>query len=150
MAHVLDAGEYLDAVSQLLAQGHENVPVPVAGHSMTPFLHPGDQVFLSPIRREPRPGDVLLYRRASGQYVLHRLHRVTADGFLITGDAQTELELIPHRAQLLGIVTSAIHLGKPVSPEDGYWRLYAHLWRYLRPLRPVIVRVRGLLPSRKR
>ena len=46
MAKVLDTTAYLDTVCALLQEGHAHVPVTGAGTSMTPFLDPGDTVFL--------------------------------------------------------------------------------------------------------
>lgn len=150
MPRILDAAQYLDTVSLLLAQGREEVPVPVTGTSMTPFLHPGDQVFVSPVPDPVRPGMIFLYRRASGQYVLHRLIRIEPrKGFWMAGDAQTVPELIARQEQLVGVVTHALHNGRRISPGDLYWRFYAGPWRLARPLRPFFLAVRNLFPAKK-
>lgn len=148
MASVLDTTEYLNVVAELLEAGKEEIPVPVSGSSMIPFLHPQDQVFLSPIRSPLRPGDIVLYRRASGQYVLHRLYRLCPEGgFEMLGDVQTQPEPIRSRQQLLGVVTRAIHKDKPIDPKGLYWRFYAGPWRRLRAVRPLLLRLRNLLPK---
>ena len=67
---VVDTKEYLDMVSDLLREGREQVAVTVAGSSMVPFLHHGDKVYLDPLPEVLKAGDVVLYRRAGGQYVL--------------------------------------------------------------------------------
>lgn len=69
------------------------VTIPVTGVSMEPTLSSGDAVTLTPpdwthIRR----GDILLYRRANGQFVLHRVvavHKTTVD---FCGDSQVIVE----------------------------------------------------------
>lgn len=74
--------EFVDMVDQ----GNEVLLV-VVGHSMEPFLvHERDQVLLSPITREVRKGDIILYQREDGQYILHRICRIRADGYDLVGD----------------------------------------------------------------
>lgn len=74
--------EFVDMVDQ----GNEVLLV-VVGHSMEPFLvHERDQVLLSPITREVRKGDIKLYQREDGQYILHCICRIRADGYDLVGD----------------------------------------------------------------
>lgn len=74
-------------VEQELRQ-HGKCVIQTVGVSMEPLLHHRySTVVLQSVRRPLRRGDVVLFRRpAGGEYVLHRIVRVTADGFLIRGD----------------------------------------------------------------
>lgn len=55
----------------------EALPLIISGNSMSPFLiHGRDTVYLSRLERPVRKGDVLLYQRESGAYILHRVYRV--------------------------------------------------------------------------
>ena len=85
---ILDTKEYLDTVVELLAQGHRDVTVPVKGSSMVPFLHNGDVVYLNLPERPAKRGDILLYLRPDGRYILHRVVRRRKRGLLMTGEAQ--------------------------------------------------------------
>lgn len=136
MPHLLDTTEYLDTVCQLLADGQTQVTVPVTGGSMVPFLHSGDTAYLDPLPVTLKRGDIVLYRRANGDYVLHRICRIRSDGsFLIAGDAQQRLEILPDRSYLRGIVSAVRHGGKLLTPGSLRWQLYRHIWRWLLPLR---------------
>ena len=142
MAITLDTREYLDTICALLAQGHSSVAVPVRGSSMVPFLHNGDTVYLNVPTRPLKKGDIVLYTRPEGRYILHRICGIRPDGsFLIAGDAQQELELV-HARQICAIVTSARHRGKLISPGSLYWWAYRHIWRWLRPLRHRLMALR--------
>ncbi len=71
------------------------------GTSMLPLLHEGsDSVEL--IKPDGcQVGDVLLYRRANGQFVLHRLIAADRDSLTFCGDNQTLLEYdVPKSAVL--------------------------------------------------
>ena len=146
MTRVLDTQAYLDTVCQLLKEGETSVAVPVAGGSMIPFLHHGDTVYLDLPRFPLKQGDVLLYQRSNGQYILHRVIKVNGDGSLwMCGDAQRELEYLPNTTCVRGLVTSACHKGKGNHPGQLRWWAYSHLWRWLLPHRHRLMRLRGKL-----
>ena len=65
----------------------KTLPLLVTGNSMAPFLvDRRDTVYLSGIRRPLRRGDIVLYQRRSGAYILHRICRREGDTFTIAGD----------------------------------------------------------------
>lgn len=132
MARFLDTQEYLDAVCQLLNQGETSVAVPVAGGSMIPFLHNGDTVYLDLPRESLKRGDILLYTRSNGQYILHRVIQTNPDGSLwMAGDAQQQLEYLPDRQCVRAYVTAARHKGRRNRPGGFRWWCYSHPWRWL-------------------
>lgn len=143
MPHVLDTQLYLDTVCDLLQQGQTHVTVPVAGGSMLPFLHTGDTVCLDLVDTPLKRGDILLYRRECGRYILHRLYKLRRDGScLMVGDAQQELEVLPSREQICARVTSAWHDGKRYLPGSPRWWFYQHIWLCLVPVRHFLMSLR--------
>ena len=84
MALIVDTKEYLNTICQLLQEGKQDLPVPVTGNSMCPFLHPGDIVYLNRYT-ELEKGDIVLVPTrdaAQGREVIrkvavaHENHRV--------------------------------------------------------------------------
>lgn len=146
MTRILGTREYLDMVCELLQQGETSVAVPVAGGSMIPFLHHGDMVYLDLPRFPLKRGDILLYTRPNGQYILHRVIRVNGDGsLLMAGDAQTQLEYLPDSKGVRGVVTAARHKGRRNHPGQLRWWAYSHLWCWLLPYRHGFMRFREKL-----
>lgn len=145
MSKVLDTQAYLDTVCDLLQQGHTHVPVTVAGTSMTPFLDPGDTVFLDLPDRPIEAGDVILFARFGKTYILHRVVQVLPDGTLeLLGDAQVRSErILPEHIR--AIVTAARHGGKLIDEHSLRWRFFRGPWRHLRRSRPYLNRIRSLL-----
>ena len=136
MARTLDTKCFLDTVCELLQQGQTNVTVPVTGGSMVPFLHNGDTVYLNAPDKKLKKGDVVLYTRSNGDYVLHRIRKVNRDGsFIMVGDAQQFLEHVPSRDRICGIAVAAHHRGKTVTPHSFHWWFYRHVWLWLLPWR---------------
>ena len=151
MPKIVDTKEYLDMVCELLQQGQSHVPVPVAGSSMIPFLHNGDTVYLdipdTPLKR----GDIVLYTRPGGAYILHRIVRVNPDGsFIMMGDAQQQPERIESADQIHGRVSSALHGGKRMEPRSLRWRFYATAWLRLIPFRQRLMKVVPKIKNRTR
>lgn len=133
--HTLDNQEYFQFLRELLAEGR-SVSLLVSGNSMSPFLiHHRDSVLLSPITAPPKKGDILLYQRENGSYILHRLQRVQDNQYYFVGDAQREIEgpLLP--SQCIGVVTKVERKGKPLTSKSLLWKFFAKPWLYLLPFR---------------
>ena len=116
------------------------------GSSMWPFIRQGRDLLV--IRRPEgrlKKYDVPLYRRESGQYVLHRVLQVRERDYVICGDNRWTKETGITDRQILGVLTAVVRDGKQVSVTDWRCRLYAHLWCDLFPLRAFFLkRLSGL------
>ena len=119
------------------------LPLEVSGSSMTPFLTPGrDSVLLAKPGETLRRGDIALYQRESGAYVMHRVYRRERDGsYTMLGDAQRAFERGIRREQILAVACAAVRKGKEQKPGCFWWDFFARVWISVVPLRPVL---RGL------
>ena len=116
----------------------------VTGYSMRPsLLHGRSVVYISRISPEQKlkRGDIILFRRNGGAFVLHRIVKINPDGSLrMNGDAQNWQETVP-RDQIWARVSRIRRTGRAFSADVWWYRLYAALWRRLYPIRPWILRV---------
>ena len=133
----------LEEYRQLLED--ENItalPLVISGNSMSPFLvHGRDTVYLSRLDRPAKRGDVLLYKRESGAYILHRVYKVEKDSYTMVGDAQTQLEQGIRQDQIIAIMTSALRKGKLQKKGSFWWEFFEKLWIRIIPLRPIITKI---------
>ena len=124
MSITLPTKQYLDAAAGLLADGAKAVAVPIKGDSMRPFLKEGDTVYLSPIASPPKRGQIVLYRRTGGRYILHRIFSKNGGVYTMLGDAQ----LIPERgilsSQIIGCVSAADRRGRRITPSSPVWLFF--------------------------
>ena len=151
MAIVLDTNAYLDTVCELLRQGQRHVAIPVTGGSMVPFLHGGDMAYLDLPDSPLKKGDIVLYTRENGRYILHRIKKINKDGsFIMVGDAQQELEILPRRELIHARVTSARHQGKLTHPGQLRWWFYRYIWLNIVPLRHFLMALSGKLKRKKK
>lgn len=123
----------------------QSVPLVISGGSMAPFLtHGRDTVYLSRPARPLRKGDMILFRRDSGAYILHRIVKAEGRTYTLVGDAQTWLEPV-REDQVLAIVTAVRRKGKLLKPGSFLWLFFEKIWIRLVPLRPRILKLYGKL-----
>lgn len=140
----VDTREYISMLLELIEQGHE-VSLNIAGNSMLPFLaHNRDSVRLRKPDRALKMGDIILYQRQTGQFVLHRICRIAKDGIFTVGDAQQLIEGPLKPEQIFGLVTDATRKNKLTGPGDFWWEFFEHVWLRLIPCRHAIMRLYGI------
>lgn len=123
----------------------ESVPLVITGSSMTPFLGDRrDTVYLSKITRPLKKGDMVLYRRSSGQFVLHRICRVRGETYDLVGDAQTRIESGLRRDQMLAIVRTVLRKGERLERGCFWWDFFEKVWLNIIPFRPLICKIYGI------
>ena len=140
---------------QLETAGRANLTV--TGYSMLPLLRQyRDAVILAPVSGSLKPGDIALFQRESGQYVLHRVISVTPEGYRFCGDNQAEPETVT-QTQLTAVVVGYIKNGKERTGNGLGDRLYrwcqVHLFgirKYYIALRRRLGRLRGRLFNRRK
>lgn len=121
----------------------------VTGSSMKPMLHGNrDAVFLVP--EAPKKGDVILYRRENGQYVLHRIVRINdGESFVCSGDNQWKPEMVSAH-QIMATVSEFRRNGKRYNKNHKGYRIYVWLWVGIFPLRRPILAIRRRLGRLRR
>ena len=120
----------------------EAVPLVISGNSMTPFLVDGrDTVYLSKPNRPLKKGDMVLYQRLNGAYILHRVYKVEHDSCTMVGDAQIILEPGIRMEQVRAIVTAVRRKGKLLQKGSFWWEFFETVWIRLVPLRPALKRL---------
>ncbi|MBO5868941.1 MAG: S24/S26 family peptidase [Oscillospiraceae bacterium] len=114
----------------------------VTGVSMMPMLYNRrDTVNLIPVDGIQKVGEVILYRRENGQYVLHRIIQVTENGYICCGDNQAMREPVEH-SQLLAVMESFTRKGKTYKRTDPGYRFYTWIWVNLFLFRKPYIAVR--------
>lgn len=113
-----------------------------AGTSMWPMLRDRrDTIVVRPVEGRLRPYDVALYRRDNA-YILHRVIKMTAEGYRIMGDNCMAYEEVPESA-ILGRLDEFWRGERHCDPRSAAWLLYARVWHALLPIRKGIRRIHG-------
>ena len=145
---VLTPEEATQHLLPLLEQG-QTVPLTVTGSSMFPFLcHGRDTVYLEKLQEAPQMGDLVFFRRNSGQSVLHRIVAV-GKTYTLLGDRQIQPEPGICQEQILATAVAVRRGGKLLKPEHPVWRFFRGPWQWLRPLRPWLIRAYRLVTGKE-
>ena len=131
----------------------KSAKITVVGDSMFPFLRNGiDSVELSQSNFvDIGRGDIVMIKRTTGQYVMHRVIKKELDCFFMVGDAQQWIEgpLLPE--QLVAVVKTVWRRDKRIECAELKWGLPAMVWLKALRVRGVLLRViRKLSAFRKR
>lgn len=119
------------------------------GDSMMPLIRQGkDLMIIEKTNGRLKRYDVPLYKRDSGQYVLHRILKVRRDDYVICGDNRWQREYGITDRHIIGVLTGVVRNGKTVSVKDKKYRLYVHLWCDFFYLRAFILRSEHFLKRR--
>lgn len=99
------------------------------GDSMLPLIRQGrDLLVISRVEGRLKKYDVPLYKRDSGQYVLHRILKVRDKDYVICGDNRYHREYGITDRHIIGVLTGIVRDGREISMKSLPYRLYVHLW----------------------
>ncbi|MBQ6267567.1 MAG: S24/S26 family peptidase [Clostridia bacterium] len=120
------------------------------GVSMMPLLRQGRDLLTLQAKGQARceVGDVVLYRRASGKLVMHRIVAVQEADYVLRGDNCTGDEPGVTDAQILGVMTGYVRGGKTHSITEPGYRLYSRYVLRAARLRIPILKVRHRIRRR--
>lgn len=137
--------EELVPMLQLQMEGAGSAWLRVTGGSMMPMLYGlRDSVCLQPVGKPLQKGDVILYRRDNGAYVLHRILKVRGESLTLCGDNQCRTEAV-RQTQVLAVVTAFTRKGKQWTVQQKAYRRYVAFWVAMHPLRWLYIGPRRLL-----
>ena len=120
--------DLIPIIKETLA-GDKEFTLPVTGTSMLPLLvEKRDSIILKKAVPPLRRGDLPLYRRADGSFVLHRIVKVKNGKYIMSGDNQFIPEYGITDDMIIGVVTKIIRNGKEFGVRSLPYMLYASIW----------------------
>ncbi len=117
------------------------------GDSMYPLIQTRDLLVIEAVKAPLKVSDVPLYKRDSGQYVLHRIVRIKNGKYWMKGDNRTAVEKGITDKHIIGVLTGIVRNGKtyPVETVQAYTGRMAGDLIYL-----VSCAVNGAVPDKNR
>ena len=136
-AEVSDSGLCLEKWRELGENG-ASIPmkIPLHGRSMEPLIKSErDLVTILPLVRDPLVGDIVLFRRADGKNIVHRVYRVFQDGIQTLGDNCRRPDEPISQKDIFGIIVSVEKKGKTYQLDTEQQRTNGIRWiKYGRPV----------------
>ena len=114
------------------------------GDSMLPLIRQGHDLLVIEKTHGARLNkyDIPLYRRDSGQYVLHRILKVRENDYVICGDNRYNKEYGITDRHIIGVLIKVIRDGKELDFRSFRYRAYVFLWCGLFPVRTFVLRIK--------
>lgn len=95
------------------------------GNSMNPMLVEGrDKVVIVPPKFPLKKYDVPVYRKL-GHYTMHRIVKVTKNGYIICGDNRADLEKSVKESDIVGVLEGFYQGDKYIGNTDAEFLQYA-------------------------
>lgn len=115
------------------------------GKSMQPLLYEGStHVIARPAAHTLKKGELPIYLRPDGKYVIHRIISADEDSYFTRGDNCLSGEKIPHE-WVIGVVEEIYRGGRYIKVTSPGYRLYVRLWCISYPARALFYRLRARL-----
>lgn len=113
---------------------------PVHGMSMYPLLknHRDTVCILPPDKLKKY--DVVLFRRQSGQLVLHRILKIDGNRFYICGDNEFRKEIV-YKNQIIGKMTEFCRNNKNGKVTDLEYKIYSYCWNSSFLIKRILLRI---------
>lgn len=129
---------------RLSEEGREiPVEITLAGTSMQPLIRMNrDKITIRPLKEEPQVGDIVLFRRADGAFVVHRVYRIGKDSITTLGDNCERPDVAISRAQLLGKVVEIRRGNRTILPGSKEERRFSRIWTRILPVRRVFLHLK--------
>jgi len=127
----------LSPLIEELISSRSDIEITVTGNSMRPMLrHLRDSVVLTGCDPDKlKKGDLPLYKREDGSYVLHRIVKVNESTFDMCGDRQSEIEVGVPKQNVIAVTKGFTRRGRNFSCENALYKAYVSLWCLVLPIR---------------
>ena len=129
-----EKGREMSPLEQEIASG-KPVVTTTFGNSMEPLLYNrSTRVVICKSEGELRKNDLPVYKRPTGQFVMHRIMKKDEKFYYTRGDNRVGLERVP-KEWVLGVVTEIYRKKKHFSVKNIVYRCYVVFWNSIYPLR---------------
>ena len=100
------------------------------GTSMSPLLLQGrDKVFIKQVNGKLKKGDIALYKRPSGGYIMHRVYKVFEDSYAMLGDSHFTVEYGVPFDVVVGVMVGYYKGEKYIELSKSFgYKAYKFFW----------------------
>lgn len=134
--------DVIPILSEVIESGGEFELYP-RGTSMLPLIREGRDSVILVSPDDPKIGDIVLYRRKCGQYVLHRIVGRESEFFTMCGDNQTKAERGIAREQIIAKVKLLRRDGITFDCASAKYRKWVKKWLNMTYRRVALLRYRA-------
>lgn len=133
------------------------VTIQPKGTSMLPLIRQGkDEVVLKKAPARLKKYDIPFYKRADGQFVLHRIIKVKKNSYILCGDNQIDYEYDVTDDMIIGVVTKIKRDSYEFDVTNPKYLKYSKnllrkqkIKRLIRPFRKIASKIKSIYTKNK-
>ena len=129
-----------------------DVKLKVSGTSMYPLVGSRrDSVLLTKVK-SLKVGDVPLFKRADGKFVLHRIVKIKDGAYGMRGDFEQKIEHPIYPEQIVAVAKGFYRNERYISCESFGYKMYKFFWMHTVKVRPLFLKIptaRGFKKGKK-
>ena len=125
-------------IEATIASG-SSVNLKISGYSMYPLVVSRRDSVLLVKADSIKVGDVPLYKRSDGSYILHRIVGKKHGAFVTMGDYETKKEYPVNPEQIVAKAAGFYRKEKFIDCKSAFYRLYKFFWTHTLFLRPFLL-----------
>ena len=134
-----DMASLYPLIAPIINQGGA-VKIKVTGYSMYPLVSSRrDSVLLGKCGKL-KIGDVPLFQRPDGSFILHRIVGKKNGAFYVMGDYETKKEYPVYPSQIVAVAKGFYRKNKFWSCDSFSYKLYSAFWRKTVSIRPFLLK----------
>ncbi len=129
-----------------------DIKLKVSGTSMYPLVGSRRDSVLLTKAEELKVGDVPLFKRADGKFVLHRIVKIRDGAYGMRGDFEQKTEYPIHKEQIIAVAKGFYRNERYISCENFWYKMYKFFWMHTVVIRPCIIKIlklRGMKKAKK-
>ena len=126
------------------------VEITLAGTSMQPLIRKDKDLItiepvLSPEAGPLTVGDIVLFRKMDGTFVVHRVYRIEGDRVTTLGDNCEKPDVPVNRAEILGKVVRIRRGNRQLDTDSASMKRYGRICMNLLPIRKKVLHLKFVL-----
>ncbi len=144
-----EAEELMSLVLPMIEEGR-TVKLIVTGFSMYPLVSSRRDSVLLKKTDTLSVGDVPLFRREDGSFILHRIVKIKDGCFATMGDYETKEEYPVKPEQVVAKAIGFYRKQRYIDCESAGYRMYSFLWQKTVRIRPFLLKTLAKVTSLKK
>lgn len=129
-----------------------DVKLKVSGTSMYPLVGSRRDSVLLTKAEKLEVGDVPLYKRDDGKFVLHRIVKIENGAYGMRGDFEQKIEYPVMPDAIIAVAKGFYRHERYISGDSFWYKVYKFFWMHTVAIRPLVIKIlklRGLKKAKK-
>ena len=146
---IADIDTLYPIIEETVNSGND-IKIKVSGYSMYPLVASRRDSVLLTKAENIKKGDVPLFKRTDGSFILHRVVGIKDGAYQMRGDYEQKIEYPIYPEQVVAVAKGFYRNEKYISCDSFWYKLYSYIWMNTVFIRPLMLKILAIRGARKR